>query len=276
MISIFNYLDYRKFLRDYYEARKALGEKSRQRRSKYTLERCAKEAGLSCRINIFEIMSGKTRIVEERLPDFIRAMGLSRREAEYFEALVHYDDAKDTEEKLELFEKLRALGRKRKIRIIAESELEYFSKWYIPVIREVAVLYGRGDNYRKMAKMIWPQIKPVEVRRTVKLLLKLGFLKKMKGGRYQAADPHVSSGDDIGGLKTYQFNKGVLEQAIAAMVRVPMLEREVSSMVLCVSRGRHAGQKGDTEVPGHHFGHRGQGPKERPGVSGEFFVVPGH
>jgi uncharacterized protein (TIGR02147 family) len=236
MISIFNYLDYRRFLRDYYEARKALGGRSRRPRSKYTLERFAREAGLSCRINIFEIMSGKTRIVEQRIPDFIRAMGLSRREAEYFTALVRYNDAADTEEKFELFEKLRDLGRRRKIRIIAESELEYFSKWYIPVIREVAILYGRGANYRKMAKMIWPEIKPVEVRRAVKLLLKLGFLKKAQGGGYQAADPHVSSGDDVGGLKTYQFNKGVLEQAAMAMVRVPMPEREVSSMVLCVSR----------------------------------------
>ena len=98
MDSIFNYLDYRAFLRDYYESRK----KSETFFSyRYMANKLKMDHSL-----LVKILSGKRHIADNAIENFITFCKFSKREAQYFETLIHFDKARSKEQSRLYFEAL--------------------------------------------------------------------------------------------------------------------------------------------------------------------------
>jgi len=102
----------------------------------------------------------------------------TKKEAEYFESMVSFIQAKTSKEKDMHFTRMIALRKNLKVRTLEESQYEYYSHWYNPVIRELLTSTFFTGTPDALAKMIVPQITPAQARRSVALLLKLGLIVK--------------------------------------------------------------------------------------------------
>src|SRR6186997_2681837 len=98
-VHVFEYLDYRAYLRDFYREQKA---KSRA----FSHRAFSRRAGLRSSNYLSLVMKGARDLSSDMAPRFAKACGLIKHEADFFCDLVAYSQAKTTEEKRRLHERL--------------------------------------------------------------------------------------------------------------------------------------------------------------------------
>lgn len=100
MTDVFDYLDFRQYLRDYYAARKA-GNPS------FSYENFARKAGLKSKGMLHDIMGGKRNLTRDSLYKVAEACGLAGEALVYFENLVAYGQSKSLKERNFFLARLR-------------------------------------------------------------------------------------------------------------------------------------------------------------------------
>lgn len=227
MASIFDYSDYRQFLKDYYERHKAVNPS-------FSYRYLAQKAGINSAPFFKFIFEGKRNLTKATILKTCCALKLNDREAEYFENLVFFNQAKTVAEKNHFFARLVEKQRHRNVAKIQENQFEYFSEWHHCIVRELVCMQNFKDDYARLAKCLFPVITPREAEKSVKLLLSLGLVKKAEG-RYFQTEPVVSTGYGLTSHQVVNFQITMLHHAIAAFDRCKNNERLTSATTLAVS-----------------------------------------
>jgi uncharacterized protein (TIGR02147 family) len=226
-MEIYEYLNYRKFLKDAYLERKAED-------GTFTHASISKLAGLSSTGFFSWVLSGKRNISPKLAKKFAQVFNLKRPEAEYFELLVNYDQAGDHEEKNRFFRKIIS-HKKSRIDILSPDHYAYFSNWYIPVIRELIALKPFKDDFKKMAWALKPRITPDQTRKAVALLLKMGLIFKNRQGYYQHVDKTIATGDEWKSVVITNYQNAMMELGADALKNTHKSERDISTLTLSCS-----------------------------------------
>jgi uncharacterized protein (TIGR02147 family) len=230
MVDIFDYSDYRKYLSDYQQAKNALN-------TAFSFRYYAKKAGINSSSFYPLIIKGERNLTKTTIVKTCIAFNLSVQQAEYFENLVFFNQAKTIKEKNFYFDRLIEKQKLRNVKKIREKQYDYFSEWYHCIIREaVAVLHFDGD-YGRLARFVNPAITPEQAKKSVQLLLQLGFLKK-DGDRYVQSEPLLATKGttdfEIHQLMNFQIT--LLKMAIEAYDRWKQDKRLTSATTFSLSR----------------------------------------
>ena len=145
MDSIFNYSDYREYLRDYYESHKALN-------SNFSFRYLSQKAGINSSGYYKEIIENKRNLSRATVLKTCSALSLKDREAEFFENLVLFNQSKTLEEKNHFFKKTIEMQKARNVKQIHAEQFEYYNQWYHCVIRELATFVDFDEKSTKN----WP------------------------------------------------------------------------------------------------------------------------
>jgi uncharacterized protein (TIGR02147 family) len=170
MNSVYEYSDYRLFLKDYYEQRKAESPA-------FSYRYLAQKAGINSAPFFKFLIEGKRNLTSETVGKVAIALKLDAKSREYFENLVFFNQAKSTKDKNQFFDKLIALRKAQNIRRIGSEKYEYFSEWYHCAIRELVSIGNFRDDFAKLGNSLRPPISAIKAQESVDLLLQLGFLK---------------------------------------------------------------------------------------------------
>jgi len=228
MPFIFEYNDYRKFLNDFYDEQKA-------KRRRFSYQKFADKAGFNTKTFLFKVIHGEKALSKKSILHVAAAMALKKRESLYFEALVNFNDAKNSREREHFFNRMRAFTRRGPSKVLREHQYSYFSKWWHPVVRELVTSRNFRDDFKALAKALLPAIRPKQAKDSVKLLLALGLIKKAKGG-YLKTDAVVTTGDEVQSFAVQKFHRDALTLASDAIDRVPRRAREISGSVVFISK----------------------------------------
>jgi uncharacterized protein (TIGR02147 family) len=228
MISIFDYSDYRQFLRDYYESHKALNPQ-------FSYRYLSQKANINSAPFFKFIIEGKRNLTKVTVLKTCAALRMKDREAEYFENLVFFNQAKTIAEKNHFFALLVEKQRQRSAAKIQEEQFDYFSEWYHCVIRELVCIVDFKEDYSLLARNITPAITAREAEKSVKLLLSLGFIKKVND-RYYQTEPIITTGYSLTSHQVINFQIMMLHKAIDAFDMCKQNERLTSATTLAVSR----------------------------------------
>jgi len=228
MKSVFDYSDYRQFLADYYEEQK-------RTKSCFSYQYFGRRAGFRTKTFLYKVIKGEKALSNGSILAVAQAMKLGKRETEYFEALVNFNQAASDREREFLWGQLQALGGNRSAAVLRRNQYAYFSQWYHPVVRElVSQLDFRGDDAR-LARSVSPAITVRQARASVQLLLALGLLQKDGKGRLRQSDAAVTTGEQYTSLAVRRFQKTAAVLAAEALERVPRDARDISTLTAGVS-----------------------------------------
>jgi uncharacterized protein (TIGR02147 family) len=227
--SVFRYLDYRRFLADYY---------ARQKQTEYGFSYRVLSRRAGCKSTNYPclVIKGKRNLTEDMALRFAEACGLRKNEVAYFCDLVQYNQARGGPAKERCYARLLKFAQFRKVHQLSAAQAQYFSEWYIPAIRELAARTDFQSEPEWIADQLLPSISPAQARKALKVLFELGFLITNEG-RVQRAHELVSSGGPLG-HQLVAYHRAMLERASAAIDLVPRDEREISSVTLCVSQSK--------------------------------------
>jgi len=225
MKTIFEYLDYRSYLKDVYEERKSESPF-------YSYRVMAESFGLFPS-NVFRILHGDAHLPARCQSRALDVLGLSGRSAEYFQMLIAYSREKSEKARMAILEKALAL-RDVSRRSLEERELEYFQHWWTSVVRAQLELSDGRAEPSEMGASLSPAVAPEDVMASLELLKELGLVKKASSGRLFPTDAHLTAGGEAKARAVHGFQRQIMSLASEALARFPVEERDVSTLTLTV------------------------------------------
>jgi len=227
MVNIFEFTDYREYLKAYFEDRK-------KSEPKFSHRWLSQKLGLSTPNLILLVMQGKrnlTPTVRYRLSEVLKH---TRKETRYFEHMVSFIQAKTHDERNTHYALMLELKTNIKTALLERQQYEYYTNWYNPVIRELVVSPDFSGDFKNLAKKVSPSITPERARRSVELLLDLGLIKK-NGKRYAQTDQLVSTGPVVDSIAVSTFHRKTALLASESFDRHTRQERTITSCTITLS-----------------------------------------
>jgi uncharacterized protein (TIGR02147 family) len=228
MRSIFEYIDYRKYLSDYYTFRKKTSHV-------FSYRFFSAKAGIASPVFLKLIIEGKRNLTRASIEKFCIALQLTKKEALYFKSLVLFEQAKTADEKQEHYAVLRSIENAVSEKALEADQYDYFGKWYNVVIRELITLFDFKDNYQLLGQSVTPPITSREAENSVELLKRLHLIKKSPGGMYEQTDAAITANADIGLMGVRQFKNEMAMLAVKAVDNFPREKRNISGITIGIS-----------------------------------------
>jgi len=229
-IDVYQYLDYRAFLRDYYAKKKELTRA-------FSYRSFSRRAGLKSPNYLKLVMDGARSLSARMAGRFATACGLDDDASRYFVHLVAFNQAETTAERSEHYGRLTGFQRYRQAHKIDLAHAAYFGEWYMPAIRELAAWKGFREDPDWIAEQLVPAITALEAGRALDTLVELGLLVRDERGKLVQADALVSTGPETRGVHIARFHRAMTARAMESIDLVPASERDISSLTLCLGRG---------------------------------------
>jgi uncharacterized protein (TIGR02147 family) len=170
-------------------------------------------------------------------------MKLNTSEADYFENLVSFNQAKNLRERNYFFDKLNAIKSSKpgsaSVRETRKEQHNFYSTWYFSAIRSLIDMHPFKDDYAWLAKNVYPAIKPKEAKKTVILLQKMGMIKKRREGTYEVVDKTITAGKEVVQLGLLNFQLQTTELAQKAIQEIPKDKRNITGLTLGISNNTY-------------------------------------
>lgn len=228
MRSIYEFIDYRKFLDSFYKEQK---KKSRNFSYRYF----CRIAGINSPSFLKHVIDGKRNLTRPVIEKFCIALKLTQKESVYFRNLVLFNQAKTSSEKQEHYAVLRSMAGGVKESVLNADQFDYFANWYTPVIRELVCLYDFKEDFQDLAAMVKPPILPSEAKAAVKLLVRLKLVRRQTDGTYTQTDSAIVADNTVTSMAVRSFTKSMIEHSKAALDSVDKNERHISGITMGIS-----------------------------------------
>jgi uncharacterized protein (TIGR02147 family) len=228
MVNIYDYTNFREYLKDSFED-------SKKRNNFFSHRFMAEHLGLSTPNLVLLIMQGKRNLTRNlcfKLSNFLRH---TKREALYFDNMVSFLQAKTSDEKNKYLEAMFEIRHKVRAARIDEWQYRYYDNWYNPVIRELVTYPDFNGNLNKLSRKISPPISVTQVKKSIKILLELGLIKK-KGTKFVQKDALISTGPEVNSFGVVEFHRKTSRLAAESFDRHKKDERDLTSCTLTITK----------------------------------------
>jgi uncharacterized protein (TIGR02147 family) len=241
-ISVFDYTDYRKFLSDYY-----VEMKSATRHFSYRF--FARKAGISSVGLYKDVVEGRKLLGRNLIIRFSQALDLSPKEAEYFENMVFFNEARTMEERKLYFKKMMACYESKAF-LVDSSKYEFYSKWYYSAIMPMLAYYRVKDDFAALGKKLNPPISPHQAKKAIKVMEKLHLIEKDEEGYYKLVNTTLSARvkseeQRVASMNILNLHKTMLDMAHKAYDINRVHHLDMSTLTLSVSEDSYKEFKKD-------------------------------
>jgi uncharacterized protein (TIGR02147 family) len=224
MADIFSFIDYREFLKTAFQQRQA-------KNPAFSYRYISQKAGIKSSGFLSWVLKGKRNITSHIAADLAKILLLSKKETSYLLLLVQYNQSRRQQDKQRLFEELLRYKR-GPVKTLTEQQYEFYSQWYIAVVRELIAIYRITDE--NFASLLQPAIKPSEAKKALEILCGLGLVRKGKAGAYERVDASIESGNALRVVAVRKFQMEMMDIAKAAIERFEPAERDVSTITMSI------------------------------------------
>lgn len=226
--SIYDYTDYRLFLKDIYNYKKTLDKK-------FSHRFIANHVRATSSGWFSDVINGRINLTRTYQMSLSKLLHLRQRESDFFEALVDYAQAGSLDEKSRYMQKIISF-KEVNPSLIGQKQFEFYSKWYITAIRELLLFYDFKDDYKALGKMLNPSIRPNEAQQAVDILLSLGFVKKDSNGFLRPVTKTITKDTAFRSVHWGNFVTSMMKLAIESVDRHDADIRDISAVTINLSQ----------------------------------------
>jgi len=227
-LSVFSSTDYRQYVRDRFMALKR-GEE------RLSYKDICPQIGIKSTGHLTLILQGRANISVPLALRIAKYLGLNKRESEFFQYLVLFNQAKTHADKRDYFEKIMSF-KESAVRLVHADQYEYYDQWYHAVVRALLSVYKVKDDFETLAKAVTPAISVDEARKSIELLVRLGLVNRDDSGYFRQTEAVVDTGATAGSVPLTNYALGLLDLGKGAFDRFDKEERLFSWVTLGVSK----------------------------------------
>jgi uncharacterized protein (TIGR02147 family) len=222
--NILDHENYRAYLKDWYIWMK-------ETKSGFSYRTFSKWAGFKSPNQLLLIIGGKRNITAQTMGIFTKILKLKRRERHYFEILVNMNQADTPEAKANYIVEMANYFKKYKNNL-KQSQYDYLTKWYYPVIREMVTTKWFKNDRRMLSRRIGHRVSPMNVDEAIEKLFSLGLISKDANGDLKQAEAVVSTGAETQAAASYFYHDQMMRLALDALRKQMPNERNFSAITL--------------------------------------------
>ena len=223
MKPIFEYTDYREWIRDAFDDFK-------QRKTVISWRYMAMKLGADPG-NLLRVSQGKIHLTLSLVKPMAEFFELDEKETAYWTELVCFGRAKTDAEALNHYEKMQIL-KGIPLKRLAKKELEFYRHWYCNSIRSIIGICKFKDDYEGLAESCTPPITVEEAKSAVKLLYDLNMISKDRDGYWKVNDTFVSTGGNWRSEAVRTFQKETIRLAGESLERHAPPLRDISTVTM--------------------------------------------
>lgn len=234
--SVFDYLDFRDYLKDAYAFKKLTNPRFSE--NAFVL---AAGFGKNSRGYLGLVIKGKRNLTPKSIIGFARALDLSAQEALFFENMVLFCQAEVEKEKIYYFERLKisAHGENSKPMALVDSHLRFLNEWHLVVLREMVSLVDFKEDTDWIFKRLSGKISKAKINEGIQDLLNLELIKRDAQGKLIQSETTVLFKDGKDNFKnTANLHKDFALRASNAMTEVSYEKRAAQLITVGIPRSK--------------------------------------
>lgn len=219
-------LDYRAWLRDWFEAKKAANPR-------FSHRAFVRRVGQKSPSLLADVIARRRNLTPDLVEAFAEALGLDEEDSRLFADLVALDQAATPEERSDCFTRVSAHRRFREARRVEGDSYRYLSSWFIPAVRELVRRPDFEADPDWIAPRLSPAITPAQAEEALEVLRSLGMLEETAQG-WSQAEGAVVTPREVAGLAVHNYHRGMLRLAGEAITRHRAAERHFMAVTTCI------------------------------------------
>ncbi|MGZ3686795.1 MAG: TIGR02147 family protein, partial [Bdellovibrionota bacterium] len=223
--SIFEYSDYRVFLKDWFSEEK-------KEREAVSFRFFSRAAGFSSPNFLKLVMDGKRNLSTLSIEKFSRALKLTKEEADFFRTLVSLNQSRSPEERRSHAEQLLKSRPYQKLHPLKSAQFAYYSSWYVVAIRELVDTKNFNEDPHWIASRLKPSITVTEAKRALEILFSLGLIRRNPEGRIVQSDSLLTTEDEVASVSVADFHREMIRRAGESIERFAPQNREISAATM--------------------------------------------
>ncbi len=227
-MDIYQYDDFRMFLRDCYEEKKRID-------SSFSYRKFAQAAEIKNPGYLLDVIKGKRSLGERLLRKVVEIFGLKPAEGEFLALLTEYGQCRDAERRQSIYRDI--LNRRNHSNFVRlnPAQTRYFDDTLYPLLlAAVQAIDFRGDC-DALSLFLDPPVPPGKVKKAIRDLCEWELLKQEGDGRYLPAEKFLEPPPTMGSL-VRRMNREWIMQAPEALMRHSATNRHMSTVILSVSQ----------------------------------------
>lgn len=224
VVGIYEYMDYRSWLRDYFEQRKRTHPHFSYR---FMAGRLDMDPA-----SLVKILQGKLHLSTQHVPGVCKFCALDARAADYFETLVLFSKSKGVRESHVLFQKLMSIKGGIGGRSLSGQQQQFYAQWYHSAIRALVGI-GIPPVPEEIAKWLTPTLPLEQIRASLDLLIEIDLIRQ-EGDRWIATDAVVTTAGEWGVELVRQYQKDVILLGAESIDRHEKKVRDISTLTLAL------------------------------------------
>jgi uncharacterized protein (TIGR02147 family) len=230
MINLFDYLDYRKYI-------KAKFNYIKQTSKSFSFRIFNKRAGIQSSGFLKLVMDGKRNLARDGINKIAKGFQLNDQEIRYFENLVHFNQAK-THEKKDRY--LKELTRSRKFVLakpVTAAQYKMYTEWYYVAILELVRIESpeKKDN-QWLQRHISPEVGLRQINKAVKDLLQMGLLEHLPNGSLERNECMLTTENEAASTFITNFHQVMSQIASEKVAHERANTREFSALTIATSQ----------------------------------------
>ena len=223
MKPIFEYTDYREWIRDAFDDFK-------QRKTVISWRYMAMKLGADPG-NLLRVSQGKIHLTLSLVKPMAEFFELDEKETAYWTELVCFGRAKTDAEALNHYEKMQ-VPKGIPLQRLAKKELAFYRHWYCNSIRSIIGICKFKDDYEGLAESCTPPISVDEAKSAVKILYDLNMISRDRDGYWKVNDTFVSTGGNWRSEAVRTFQKETIRLAGESLERHNPPQRDISTVTM--------------------------------------------
>jgi uncharacterized protein (TIGR02147 family) len=229
MQTIFEFIDYRKYLAEFYQEKKDTTQY-------FSYRYFAQKIGVNSPSFLKNVIEGKRNLTSNMAERFAKVLELNDKEKVYFLNLVAFNQAKSMSEKQQCYTVLRSMSERVKESVLRDDQFDCFSNWYVPAIRELVCIKDFKDDFSTLAASLVPPIDISRAKASVEMLLRLRLIEKTKNGTYRQTAMALAADDSITSIAVRNFTRTMIDHSKTSLETVDKNNRHISGITMGVSR----------------------------------------
>ncbi|MDO5576914.1 MAG: TIGR02147 family protein [Fibrobacter sp.] len=227
MPNIFEYYDYRQFLRD-------LVEYEKTRCSVFSNRYIVQKAGLKSPTALKHVIDGRRNMSLETANRFATAFKIEGKKRHYFLTLVLFNQTSSMAEREKYLNELFELKKTDNPSRLNEECYEVLANWYNLAIKEIVELPDYKNSAKWISRVLTPQVAISEVVAALNLLKRLGLIKSVDG-HLSSVDKTLISDERVRSVKAVEFHRQMIQLGSEALTRFESREREISGTTIRIA-----------------------------------------
>jgi len=233
--SIYDYSDPIEFLHAYLKH-------AQQSNPAFSLRAWAKQMHLSNAALLSMVMNRKRRLLpslsSKIREHFLKTNRFTKNEAQYFEALVLFANAKTEDEKFFYQDMLSSMRDDNSFSTLQLDQLRLISDWYHFAIIEMTKLKNFNADPNWIQARLGDEITIPMVIEAIERLVRMGLLERSADGRLRKTRQKFTTTSDIPSSSIKKHHSQMIQRALKAIENQSVGDRDITSHTIAIDKNK--------------------------------------